>query len=147
LYDYKSEEYSEGYICKKAIEIEEAINENNKNESYYNNKATLITQNLKDNKELIMKLLSNKLKTNDLVLMEEKDLCSKEVQTLLKNEEKKQFESSQSNYSKPEVEEGIEQCRKCKGRKLKITEMQTRSADEPMTRFIECIECGNKWKD
>ena len=24
--------------------------------------------------------------------------------------------------------------------------MQTRSADEPMTTFVYCNECGNRWK-
>jgi transcription elongation factor S-II len=24
--------------------------------------------------------------------------------------------------------------------------MQTRSADEPMTTFVTCIDCGNRWK-
>lgn len=32
-------------------------------------------------------------------------------------------------------------CRKCKGKKFKITEIQTRSADEPSTKFVTCLEC------
>jgi transcription elongation factor S-II len=24
--------------------------------------------------------------------------------------------------------------------------MQTRSADEPMTTFVSCLECYNRWK-
>lgn len=38
-------------------------------------------------------------------------------------------------------------CRKCKERKCVYTEVQTRSADEPMTTFICCLVCGNKWKE
>jgi DNA-directed RNA polymerase subunit M/transcription elongation factor TFIIS len=37
-------------------------------------------------------------------------------------------------------------CRKCKGRKCTYYELQTRSADEPMTIFIQCIDCGNRWR-
>ena len=42
--------------------------------------------------------------------------------------------------------EGNLQCPKCKGRKIHRIEKQTRSADEPMTTFVTCIECGNRWK-
>lgn len=38
-------------------------------------------------------------------------------------------------------------CRKCKNRKCVYTEVQTRSADEPMTTFICCLVCGNRWKE
>jgi len=37
-------------------------------------------------------------------------------------------------------------CRKCKSNKCTYYQMQTRSADEPMTTFVTCIECGNRWK-
>lgn len=38
------------------------------------------------------------------------------------------------------------QCRKCGERKCKLYQMQTRSADEPMTTFITCLICGNTFK-
>ena len=37
-------------------------------------------------------------------------------------------------------------CRKCHSKKCTYYQMQTRSADEPMTIFVTCIECGNRWK-
>mgnify|MGYP001180838704 CR=1 FL=1 len=37
-------------------------------------------------------------------------------------------------------------CRKCKGNQCTYYQMQTRSADEPMTTFCNCILCGNRWK-
>lgn len=44
------------------------------------------------------------------------------------------------------VEDGIFQCKKCKSRKTTYYSLQTRSSDEPMTNFITCIECKNRWK-
>ena len=37
-------------------------------------------------------------------------------------------------------------CGKCKQRKCTYFQMQTRSADEPMTTFVTCTNCGNRWK-
>ena len=38
------------------------------------------------------------------------------------------------------------QCGRCKQRKCKYYQMQTRSADEPMTTYVTCVNCGNRWK-
>jgi transcription elongation factor S-II len=37
-------------------------------------------------------------------------------------------------------------CKKCKKNECDYYQMQTRSADEPMTTFINCILCGYRWK-
>jgi transcription elongation factor S-II len=39
------------------------------------------------------------------------------------------------------------QCRKCKSKKCTYYELQTRSADEPATIFITCLDCGKNWKN
>jgi len=39
------------------------------------------------------------------------------------------------------------QCRKCKSKRCTYYEMQTRSADEPATIFITCLDCGKNWKN
>ena len=41
--------------------------------------------------------------------------------------------------------EGILTCPKCKSRKTSYYQMQTRSADEPMTTYAQCL-CGHRWK-
>ncbi|XP_031521159.1 transcription elongation factor A protein 3 isoform X1 [Papio anubis] len=38
------------------------------------------------------------------------------------------------------------QCSKCKKKNCTYNQVQTRSADEPMTTFVLCNECGNRWK-
>ena len=37
-------------------------------------------------------------------------------------------------------------CTRCKQRKCTYYELQTRSADEPMTVFVTCLTCGKRWK-
>ncbi|KAM9248327.1 transcription elongation factor A protein 2 isoform 1-T1 [Dugong dugon] len=37
-------------------------------------------------------------------------------------------------------------CGRCKRKSCTYTQVQTRSSDEPMTTFVVCNECGNRWK-
>lgn len=37
-------------------------------------------------------------------------------------------------------------CGRCHKRESTFYELQTRSADEPMTKFITCLNCGNHWR-
>ncbi len=37
-------------------------------------------------------------------------------------------------------------CKRCKKRECTYYELQTRSADEPMTIFIQCVNCGKQWR-
>lgn len=49
----------------------------------------------------------------------------------------------------PQVEKSIStslECSKCRQRKVSYSQAQTRSADEPMTTFCECTNCGKRWK-
>ena len=47
---------------------------------------------------------------------------------------------------KPEAMTDLYKCRKCGSRKCSYYEMQTRSADEPMTQFFTCLDCKTHWK-
>lgn len=37
-------------------------------------------------------------------------------------------------------------CRRCKGNRCQIRELQTRAADEPLTKFITCLDCYHVMK-
>lgn len=52
----------------------------------------------------------------------------------------------EASRAKEENYEGLFKCGKCKSTKTSYYQMQTRSADEPMTTFVTCTGCGNKWK-
>jgi DNA-directed RNA polymerase subunit M/transcription elongation factor TFIIS len=47
---------------------------------------------------------------------------------------------------KPEAMTNQFKCGKCKKRDCIYREKQVRSADEPMTLFITCLNCGNRWR-
>lgn len=41
----------------------------------------------------------------------------------------------------------VYQCRKCKSYNTECVQIQTRSADEPMTTFIDCLDCNCREKE
>ncbi|KAJ6510656.1 transcription factor S-II, central domain-containing protein [Mycena sanguinolenta] len=45
-----------------------------------------------------------------------------------------------------EAETSAFQCSRCKQRKCRYRQAQTRSADEPMTTFVTCVNCNHRWK-
>ena len=47
---------------------------------------------------------------------------------------------------KPEAMTDMFQCGRCGSRSCSYYEVQTRSADEPMTQFVNCLKCNNRWK-
>ena len=48
--------------------------------------------------------------------------------------------------TKAENFKGVFQCARCKKWKTTYYQMQTRSADEPMTTYVTCMNCNKKWK-
>tara|TARA_R110002074_G_scaffold157029_1_gene313532 strand:+ start:832 stop:1350 length:519 start_codon:yes stop_codon:yes gene_type:complete len=46
----------------------------------------------------------------------------------------------------PDDYEGLNKCGKCKSMRTTYYQLQTRSADEPMTTFCRCHTCDNHWK-
>jgi transcription elongation factor S-II len=87
-------------------------------------------------------LINKTIHPKTFVFMTHQELCPDKWEALLKTQ--KLIEQN----SDLEVEAATDtfKCRKCKSCKCTYYQMQTRSADEPMTTFVNCIDCGNRWK-
>lgn len=75
-------------------------------------------------------------------------MSPEEMQSLdLKKEVEKAIQDSLYDVQIPEIkaETDIFKCSACGQRKASYRQLQTRSADEPMTTFVTCV-CGHKWK-
>ncbi|KAI8816500.1 transcription elongation factor S-II [Fimicolochytrium jonesii] len=113
----------------------------------YKNRIKSLTFNLKDrdNPDLCLNVLSGKISIEKLANMTTEQMASKErkeaIQTA-KNEALSEAISAQDT----QAETDMFQCGKCKQRRTKYFQMQTRSADEPMTTFVTCLNCGHRWK-
>ena len=108
----------------------------------YIQKFKTILNNLK-NKELFSKLVNKQIKPHELAFMNHQDMRPDIWNKLL--EEKK---IKDENKFSPKIEASTDDftCFKCKSKKCTFYQLQTRSADEPMTTFVTCIDCGNRWK-
>lgn len=65
-----------------------------------------------------------------------------------KNLIEKKIERDNHKYNQNDKEGASQEfyCTKCGKRETKYCQVQTRSADEPMTTFVTCVNCGNHWK-
>jgi len=88
--------------------------------------------NLKTNKQLCTDLISKTVSVKDFSNYNYEEFNSTKWEPV--------------EFIDDNVAEGIFQCRKCNSRKTTYYSLQTRSADEPMTNFVTCIECKNRWK-
>lgn len=61
-------------------------------------------------------------------------------------EKLKKISLDKSTIKKEEIGDGMFTCNKCKSKKTTYYQMQTRSADEPMTTYVTCTNCNLKWK-
>jgi transcription elongation factor S-II len=113
----------------------------------YKMKARELKFNFLDekNKDLREEVLSGSLQPGELVKMTSKDLANAEM----KEERQKlhqHFLREAAAGNKPVATTNEFRCGKCKKRECTYYQMQTRSADEPLTTFVQCVACGNRWR-
>merc|ERR1712166_36111 len=112
----------------------------------YKAKFKTLSFNLKKNVSLCEQMLSGAETPTEVCKLSVKDLASDDKKARLKQ----LHEEALKNASMPVVPTDTTdqwQCDKCGEKKCTYYQLQTRSADEPMTTFITCQNCGNNWKD
>jgi len=113
----------------------------------YRNRIRSRIANLKDarNPNLRIKVLLGIITPERLAVLTAEEMAS----DTLKQERTKLTTDAINGYQLAEDEgtgTDLIQCRRCKQNNCAYTEAQTRSADEPMTLFVLCKNCGNRWK-
>ena len=114
----------------------------------YNSKVISIYSNLKsdsyiNNSTFLERVKNNKIKTENVGSLSVYDIFPDNWKELLNAKSKR----DKIKYElKPEAMTNLFKCRKCGSRETSYYEVQTRSADEPMTQFITCLKCENRWK-
>ncbi len=106
----------------------------------YSQKARSLVFNLRNNADL---------RARDpiwLVTATPQQLCP-ELWTSVAMPTHLQTEITSTQYQEDAATTNQYKCGRCQGRKTTFYQQQTRSADEPMTTFIRCTKCGNRWKE
>jgi DNA-directed RNA polymerase subunit M/transcription elongation factor TFIIS len=79
----------------------------------------------------------------ELELATHQDFLPEKWQKIKERREQKIFLESQTQEMSGS---GAFKCGKCKSMKTTFYQMQTRSADEPMTNFVSCLDCGHRFR-
>jgi len=111
-------------------------------EQIYKSRARTIWVNLKINDEFLEQLRSKKITIQQLEKITHQEINPVMWKSLL--EAKKQRELNKYENREKIVSEFT--CRKCKSNNCSHYQLQTRSADEAMTTFVTCMDCGTRWR-
>ncbi|XP_032897238.1 transcription elongation factor A protein 1-like isoform X2 [Amblyraja radiata] len=131
-----------------AAQIEEIVfQEMSNTDMKYKNRVRSRIANLKDTKNpnLRKNVLCGNISAEQIARMTAEEMASdelREIRKALTNEAIREHQMARTSGS----ETDLFVCGKCKKNNCTYTQVQTRSADEPMTTFVFCNECGNRWK-
>uniref|UniRef100_A0A3Q4M259 Transcription elongation factor A (SII), 3 n=1 Tax=Neolamprologus brichardi TaxID=32507 RepID=A0A3Q4M259_NEOBR len=113
----------------------------------YKNRVRSRISNLKDPKNpgLRKNVLAGSIELRRIATMSAEEMASdelKQLRNVLTQEAIREHQMAKTGGTTTD----LLQCGKCKKKNCTYNQVQTRSADEPMTTFVLCNECGNRWK-
>jgi transcription elongation factor S-II len=134
IYNYCIKEANERQIVKKWDNVYFT--------QIYLDKLRSVYFNLK-NTNLIERITSKNIKPHEIAFMTHQEIMPEKWASLLSDKKIRE-----ENIYAPKLEASTDgfTCRKCKSKECSYYQLQTRSADEPMTTFVTCIKCGTRWK-
>ena len=95
------------------------------------------------NNELLVRYKKKEVSLKEICRMNHYELFKSKWNERIEHQkliEKRQIEGNKSMATDQFL------CKRCHKRECTYYEMQTRSADEPMTIFINCLNCGQNWR-
>jgi DNA-directed RNA polymerase subunit M/transcription elongation factor TFIIS len=95
------------------------------------------------NARLLSRLREGEFKPHDIPFMTYSELYPEQWGNMIEMAIKKEAKMLEVDKS---AATDMFRCSKCGKRECTYYEMQTRSADEPMTQFIRCLNCGKQWR-
>ncbi|KAI0631473.1 transcription elongation factor [Trametes polyzona] len=134
-------------VLSRAKEIEKTVlNDNGGTTAAYKAKIRSLYVNLKDknNPGLRESVVSGELAVSKFCRMTSQEMASEERKAAdAKIAQENLFKALGAGEVQAETD--AFQCGRCKQRKCRYRQQQTRSADEPMTTFVTCTVCNNRW--
>jgi transcription elongation factor S-II len=134
IFNYAIKEASNRKIVKKW--------ENRAFAQIYIDKLRTIYMNLK-NPDLLQQIKNAEITSQSVAFMTHQELNPIRWKTLIDQKIKRDASKFTTNI---QASTDMFTCKKCKSKKCTYYELQTRSADEPATIFVTCLDCGKHWK-
>uniref|UniRef100_A0A8C6EZX5 Transcription elongation factor A2 n=7 Tax=Cetacea TaxID=9721 RepID=A0A8C6EZX5_MONMO len=138
-----------GADCERlSAQIEECIFRDVGNtDMKYKNRVRSRLSNLKDakNPSLRRNVLCGAITPQQIAVMTSEEMASDELKEIRKAMTKEAIREHQMARTGG-TQTDLFTCGKCRKKNCTYTQVQTRSSDEPMTTFVVCNECGNRWK-
>jgi len=112
----------------------------------YTDRVRSIYLNFKNQETMnkITKQLKNgDIKAHEIAFLTHQELCPSKWEKMIQDKikrDKNKFET------RMEASTDTFTCRKCRSKKCTYYQQQCRSADEPMTTFVTCLDCDTRWK-
>jgi DNA-directed RNA polymerase subunit M/transcription elongation factor TFIIS len=95
------------------------------------------------NARLLERFHDSEFKPHDIAFMTYSDLFPEKWGAMIELAIKREAKMLEVDKS---MATDMFKCSRCGKRQCTYYEMQTRSADEPMTQFIRCLNCGKQWR-
>ena len=116
--------------------------ENSRFTQLYIDRLRTICTNLK-NDELLVSLKTSEITPQQLAFMTHQEMNPEHWRKWI---EQKALRDANKFTNNIQASTDMFTCKKCKGKRCTYYELQTRSADEPATIFVTCLDCGKNWK-
>ena len=108
----------------------------------YLDRLRSIYLNLK-NEDLLIQLKNKEITPQSLAFMTHQEMNPAHWRILIDKKIKRDANKYTTNIK---ASTDMFTCKKCKSKRCTYYELQTRSADEPATIFVTCLDCGKNWK-
>ncbi|RLO11440.1 hypothetical protein DYB28_012641 [Aphanomyces astaci] len=129
----------------------------NEGKKHYTDKYRQVSFNLKKNESLRQNLLTHHISGDQLIKMSPDEMATEERRKEMDQLRDDAFQRARLDWAEANADKinkacgikdtrGLFTCGRCKSTKTSNTQQQTRSADEPMTVFVICHNCGKRWK-
>ena len=107
----------------------------------YKDRLRTIYCNLDD--AIIALINSGEVKPQEFAFMTHQEMCPEKWTELI---DKKRKREDSHNQKSVQCSTSLFTCKRCMSKNCTYYELQIRSADEPATIFVSCLDCGKHWR-
>ena len=134
IFNYSLKEASRRKIVKKW--------ENPHFVQIYSDRLRSIVMNMKQT-SLLEQMQNKEISPQNVAFMTHQEYNPARWKSLIESKMKRDASKYDDNI---QASTNMYTCKKCKSSRCTYYEMQTRSADEPATIFVTCLDCGKHWR-